>query len=238
MKVRGFTLLELLVAITVTSLLITLLSYALQSLTVTANRTSGRLEAEREARAALEFLERDLKAGISNASGYGRPRVIDDPETAGSHWLVFLSVPLDHSPKEPGDVCLMSYRVGTSRPEGSMGEIPVLYRLRLDSGRTFDEFFDGDDIDPSPIEGASVDYGNWLASGVIGLKVNAWVGGEMVEIGDPSTPDSSAWEAVEVTLEVLTTAGTMQYGTQPLSDLRKTFGHRFTRRIPLSPTIP
>jgi hypothetical protein len=118
-----------------------------------------------------------------------------------------------------------------------MGDIPVLYRLRMPADRTFDEFLDGD-LDHSTIEDASVDHRNWLASGVVGLQVNAWIGGEMIEVGDPSTRDSSAWAAVEVTLEVLTTAGAMQYGTQPLSDLRRRFGHRFTRRIQLSSATP
>lgn len=239
MSNRGITLLELLVSIAITSLLIVLLSSTLQSLTTSTNRSAGRIEAEREARAALEFLQRDLYASLSRSDGLGRPSIVNDPNWEGSHWLTFLSTPLDHSPNEPGDVCLMSYRVGLDDTIGISDGIPVLYRLRLDSTATFDTILGGESpVNLDAIESASVEQDNWLASGVVALQIKALVEGEVIEITNDPTEDSNSWEALEVTVEVLTTTGRMQYGTVPLEELRERYGYRFTRRIRLPAFIP
>src|SRR5436305_817476 len=59
-SIRGFTLVELLIAAAITVIIVVLLGLMLSSLMSSAARASQRVDAFRDARAALQMMERDL----------------------------------------------------------------------------------------------------------------------------------------------------------------------------------
>src|SRR5438552_129711 len=59
-RATGFTLVELLIAVAITVLIVVLLGTMFGSLTKTTSRANQRIDAFRDARAALQMMERDL----------------------------------------------------------------------------------------------------------------------------------------------------------------------------------
>src|SRR6266480_5001743 len=77
-SIRGFTLAELLIATGITAAMVLMLGWMLGSLMSSASHTTARVDAFRDARAALQMIERDLRNLVRtqwqlDASGTLRP---------------------------------------------------------------------------------------------------------------------------------------------------------------------
>ena len=241
----GFTLVELLVAVTTSAVLILILASLLQAVGGATQTTGGRIEAEREARAAFEMLERDLAASVRRGGEW--IHVLNDPDplaTGGApQWLMFLASPLDHDRSTPGDVCVVSYRTGHEPLPGEDDPFPSLHRLVVPADVTYDSALGRASLDSAffsetaPFEEASRSLDSWLAAGVIDIQVRGWVEGKAYDLTARSRlrPEQNL-DAIEVTLEVLTKRGQRLFGNLAPSELRKRHTYRFTRiiQVPLA----
>jgi type II secretory pathway pseudopilin PulG len=127
-SIRGFTLAELLIATSVTAGLVLMLGWMLGSLMRTSSHATARVDAFRDARAAMQMIERDLRNLISNqwdnktppnpitkpAAYFALDKVWQDPNdpysannTAPNHQLFALVA--DQTSPSSGDVCAIGY---------------------------------------------------------------------------------------------------------------------------------
>ena len=244
---HGFSLVELLVATATTTLLIVILASMLQVMGGTTRSTQGRMDAEREARAAFEMLERDLAATVRNDGQWIRMLADPDPPTNGGspRWLMFLSSPLDHDRDTAGDVCVLSYRLGHEPLPGEDNPFPALHRLVVTADDTFEKALGLNNLDLNfftendALETASRSLETWLAAGVIDIQVRGWSDGVPVDLARPGRRHrESTLEALEVTLEVLSKRGQQAFANLTPEELRKSHAYRFTRRIPIPVSSP
>ena len=240
---RAFTLVELMVAMTVSSILLLALLQALGAVTGVSSRTAGRIEAEREARATFEILARDLESAVRSSDlSWIQAGVDPAPPVAGGnpHWLTFLAVPRDHDSSQPGDLCALSYRLGLLRPDPdpSSPAIPALCRLRIDPDEAFGsaltggELRDGFFTDRETANPESRDQRHWFSSGVLDFQVRFLDANGSLDPGTHSEAEvRSRARFLEITLEVLTPQGRHLLGVVGIESLRQRHAHRFTRRI-------
>jgi hypothetical protein len=147
----AFTIVELLIAVTITVLIVVMLGTMFGSLSNMASRTNQRIDVFREARAALQMIERDLSA-IMHASPAAYfvattdPSIYSDPG-AGSqknHQLYALCTLKNRPGGNPapvsGDMCAVGYYCRwETDPNGQRGRY-VLRRYFRDSDSTFRAF--------------------------------------------------------------------------------------------------
>ncbi len=112
----GFTLVELLVAAAITVLIVVMLGTMFSSLSSTSLRTNQRIDAFRDARAALQMMERDLSTLLRNqrdpaGNPITRPAayfvikdLYDDPATGNQQVYALIA-----KNSGPGDVCAVGY---------------------------------------------------------------------------------------------------------------------------------
>jgi len=125
-RYRGFTIVELLVAATITALLVVLLGTMFGSLTKTTSHANQRIDAFRDARAALQMMERDLTGlvrthwkpdpfaspaptaspqPLTRPAAYLAIKNIYDPASANQEIYALMST----KNSGPGNVCSVGY---------------------------------------------------------------------------------------------------------------------------------
>lgn len=117
----GFTLVELLIAVAITVLIVVLLGTMFGSLSSTASRANQRIDAFRDARAALQMMERDLSGIVKGqwdttnnpptpitrpAAYFALDKIYADDPAPGNQ-QIFALVATKNS--GPGDVCAVGY---------------------------------------------------------------------------------------------------------------------------------
>jgi type II secretory pathway pseudopilin PulG len=133
----GFTLVELLIATAITVIIVIMLGWMLGSLMATASHTTARVDAFRDARAALQMIERDLRnlvrtqwspdpftgasfgpcspAAISTtpvtlpAAYFVLKDIYADPATASNHNQQLYALIASKTSPSSGDVCAVGY---------------------------------------------------------------------------------------------------------------------------------
>src|SRR5204863_947511 len=119
----GFTMVELLIAVSLTTLIVVMLGIMFGSLLTTSSRASQRIDAFRDARAALQMIERDLSGLVRNQrDSAGNPitrpaaylalKNIYTPDPgavnpATDNQQIFALIALKNA--GPGDVCSVGY---------------------------------------------------------------------------------------------------------------------------------
>ena len=112
---HAFTIVELLVAAAITSLIVVMLGSMLGSLTSTASRANQRVDAFRDARAALQMIERDLSTLVAARPA---PYFEIDVDLAGPDVRqIYALVATKNRPSgitqdQAGDVCAVRYYCG------------------------------------------------------------------------------------------------------------------------------
>jgi hypothetical protein len=136
-SIRGFTLAELLIATAVTAGIVLMLGWMLGALMGTASHANARVDAFRDARAALQMMERDLRnlihtqwnpdpfsnqtlapcaaSGVTTipvtvpAAYFALDSLYADPETTGNQNQQLYALIADRTSGSPGDVCAVGY---------------------------------------------------------------------------------------------------------------------------------
>src|SRR5437763_5283864 len=118
----AFTLVELLISVVITTLIVVMLGIMFGSLTSTSSRANQRIDAFREARAALQMIERDLSGLVRNqrdstGSTLTRPaaylalkNIYTDPgsvSAAADNQQIYALIAAKNS--GPGDLCSVGY---------------------------------------------------------------------------------------------------------------------------------
>lgn len=116
----GFTLVELMIAVSITVLIVVLLGSMFGSLTSTTSRASQRIDAFRDARAALQMIQRDL-SGIVRGQ-WDMTTHPPTPVTRPAAYFALDNIYVDPAPENrqifalvsaknsgPGDVCAVGY---------------------------------------------------------------------------------------------------------------------------------
>lgn len=113
----AFTLVELLVATAITVLIVVMLGTMFSSLTTTSLRANQRIDAFRDARAALQMMERDLSSLVRNqrdaagnpitlpAAYFALKDLYDDPATGNQQIYALIAA----KNTGPGDLCAVGY---------------------------------------------------------------------------------------------------------------------------------
>ena len=111
-KARGFTLVELLVAAAITTIIIVFLGTMLVSVMNTSSRASNRTDAFRDARAALQMMQRDF-AGLVKAQAATYFQIDTDlagPDVRQLYGLIGAkNRPTGVPPEVAGDICAVRY---------------------------------------------------------------------------------------------------------------------------------
>jgi type II secretory pathway pseudopilin PulG len=142
----AFTILELLIAAAITSVIVVMLGTMFGSLSSTASHASERIEAFRDARAAIHMIERDLSHLVLPRSGSPAAAYFainyDTSNASGSyarHVYALISAknnPAAAPPPAAGDMCAVGYYCGWDPSSKSYR----LYRYFRDSVSTFNVF--------------------------------------------------------------------------------------------------
>lgn len=148
---RGFTIAELLIASTITVVIVVMLGTMFGSITKTASRASQRTDAFRDARAALQMMERDLSdlvhaspaayfTATTGATIYADP----NSATKKNHQLYVLCAVKNQPPGNPapvaGDMCALGYYCRwETNSSGQQGRY-ILRRHFRDSDSVFRAF--------------------------------------------------------------------------------------------------
>lgn len=147
-QICAFTLVELLISVAITTLIVVMLGIMFGSLTSTSSRANQRIDAFRDARAALQMIERDLSGLVRNqrdSTGAATTRpaaylaldnLYTDPgslNAASNNQQIYALIAAKNSGL--GDVCAVGYycRWDTSRKAYS------LHRFFTDSTATYNQ---------------------------------------------------------------------------------------------------
>jgi GxxExxY protein len=159
-RIRAFTLLELLVALTVLAILVTMMMGLVTSATALWRQSENRAEAYREARAAMSIISRDLQNTIVstnpslfriNGDAFGQltgSDIITNPTNASA---IFFHAAMPANAQDPdankSDVCQVGYFIAFDRTAMSTNlpgfeKTMNLYRYFLSSNPTFTNLID------------------------------------------------------------------------------------------------
>lgn len=166
---RGFTLMELMVAMAITTIIVTVLVSITSIALDTWNRSRSELRASRQAKAMLDVMARDFESlvirrgnddqwfsAISNTNSIGDSKL----ESTNSSELIFFTAVTDRydgdlgsssTADKGGDVSCVSYQLEYKDPvEGGSSsnfETFVLNRLVVNPDDTFDDLLGKDDLE-------------------------------------------------------------------------------------------
>jgi len=199
---RAFSLLELLVAMTVTVTLAIFLMELLDQSTLLWKKNETQSDACREARAGLSVLAGDLANAFAGPSGSfltgtDALALVSAVPSAGEDAIFFLSsVPSKAQPSgnNRSDICQVGYYLAFGGSPGTPGRTLNLYRYFRGSDETFSAL-DEDSLYSVPPSGSGGDD-ELVSSNVTALRIRAysfaWDGGGVtpfVPNGDESLPD-------------------------------------------------
>ena len=140
----GFTLAELMVAIAITVIIVALFGSIFSGITNAAGRANQRIDSFRDARSALQMIQRDLAAVVhvpSSAYLLFTNQTYADPASTKCAQIFALSAiknqPAGSLPPAPGDICAVGYYCSWQ------GNHYTLRRYFRDSAATFGFFKSG-----------------------------------------------------------------------------------------------
>ncbi len=146
---RGFTLVELLVTLAITSVLLLALSSLLSVSLTQWNRQTGRHLSNSEAQWALNTLVDDLQSILpkSDGSEWLQVRAVTVENLGPTPQLMFLARPMDADAASenrsgafrPGDVCALCYRLEKRDPFDGGDPMHALYRTVLSPEETMEQ---------------------------------------------------------------------------------------------------
>ncbi|QQL44295.1 PulJ/GspJ family protein [Sulfuriroseicoccus oceanibius] len=193
---RGFSLIELLISMTITSVILLVMLSLTATVADTWRKSRNKLFSNATARGAFERIATDLDSAyfvsrLENAEWF---RVLPDKSGLANGvvasgedptWLMFFTSPTDRSSDAPGDVVTMSYRLVEQDPVEENGDFPLysLYRAfpvdyaNIDNAAkvTFDEVLGKPDLTAYWKSGAgeafSRDSAYLLATNVVDFQV-------------------------------------------------------------------
>jgi len=229
---RGFTLIELMVASTVTILMIGFLAVIVSNITGSMNRTGGRIFRDGDVSMALDQLALDLE-GLVLPVFPGTEALKVTPETvedADAGWLTFLSATTDPDSPDANGVThegaarAVSYRVAYQNlVDGGTDDARYgLFRKVHDSRTTFDDFLSAADPRGTNLwtDAETTELSSFLAGNIVGFSLRffrndteQWTPpGAEIRVGeDGSSVDGVAvpggFSRVEIIITVLTPEG-------------------------------
>ncbi len=145
-KSSAFSLLELLVAVSVLSILLVILLNIVQGATNLWRTSENKVEAYREARAALQVMSSDLRNALASTNtAFFRTNISDYPSATNLAFLTTLPIS-SQNPASLSDVCTVGYFLAydnKSPVAGATGRQSYnLYRYFVESNETFAKLTD------------------------------------------------------------------------------------------------
>ncbi len=251
-KASAFTMLELLVSMAVLSLLVVLLLSMVDNATKMWRQSENRVDAYREARAALNLMASDLASIYAstntnflyvNRPPTGMPSV--SPALDGQIFFISAIPTVAQGSGQKSDLCTVGYFAGfdktsiTGKGESSMN----LYRYFRPSNETFDDLKSGDIADTMTVSTLPTsDDAEVLAKNITGFKVTAYS-------KDPGTPgkltpfnqstNTPSPDVLEITLSAISNDAAKRFTTQSDWENTNSVTHRenvrtFTKRVVLN----
>jgi len=140
----GFTLIEVLMGSFLTVVIMTMLFSVLTGALRAWEGGTSQMEANSDARLAMEYLARDLENMVVRRTDYDQEWLVSKPsddEHLGvkSSWLTFFAPSLSRAPDQDGEINAISYQVEYQDPISSGDEFRIfgLYRHMIDPANTF-----------------------------------------------------------------------------------------------------
>lgn len=208
-RARGFSLVELMVAVSLAATLLVLASAALGWLGEGYGRSAGGVRAGREARAAMDQWSRDLAHRVKDERWWWKP--------GSQRWrrdeVGMLALAPEDSQEESewvGDVVAVSYRVRDISLGGRV--VRCLVRGQTDSAGVFAALRDGGDFDDLFQPGAAEEV---VAFGVVKFQVEPLVWGPSglqaaTTVAEQERPDALRLELILVRPELMDAFATVE----------------------------
>lgn len=178
---RAFTLIEIMVAATITIIMVGLVIQITSEVLKIWNKSVGKLSANAEARIALELLTSDLETAVLLNNGQQWLRVETEADvgspTAGKTVGLKLFAPAQDRSAGPGNICAISYRLAYDRAyTGARANTFVLFRALEQPEATFNTLLGPASGDPQlSLVGnfwdSTVAPDNYLAGNIVDFKI-------------------------------------------------------------------
>lgn len=168
----AFSVLELLVAMAVLSVLIVLMMNMVDSATKLWRQTENSVDAYREARAAMTVMARDLQYAVVGTNyGWIRFNVNSGAATTnyGSNVFFLTSLPLNAQKSDSkSDICEVGYFLGLDRTAASTNRSLNLYRYFRSSDQTFSNLSNSNPFSSVAIGATGEEL---LARNIVAMKI-------------------------------------------------------------------
>ncbi|MCB1229847.1 MAG: prepilin-type N-terminal cleavage/methylation domain-containing protein [Verrucomicrobiae bacterium] len=250
---RGMTLIELLVAMVISSVLLVILASLLSVSLTQWNRQSGKRLEQTEAQMALATMVEDLQSILLKRDGSEwlqvKAVVVDD--LGQTPQLMFLARPTDVSPDRKGDVCAISYRLQKRDPFHAKEPIHALYRAVIPPEAAIQKL-GAEDLDIAYWSGGSIDpvaTDNLIAANIVRLSLSfqleepdgtiktvsegfGWHARREITVGaaeDSPYPEGTFIRRLEIRLTSIdrTAQLLLSDGTLPLDEIISRFGRDY-----------
>jgi prepilin-type N-terminal cleavage/methylation domain-containing protein len=259
---RAFTLLEMLVAVTIASLMVVMMANLTNQSAIVSKRTNNTMMALNAANAALDLMVTDMDslAPLRGAAEFLQvtPETVDTV-TATRLYLVALSPTDVTNADEAGQARAVLYRVAKQNPvgSGSTNLVHGLYRTALTPSNTFTDVLGLPDLSTYGWSASPV-RDDYLVGNVAQFRVVFYSAGNSANPNPaPINLTSSNYQSmriagnnvklngaayttstpatVEISLTILQESGALLFrnGTIPLDRALLEYGHTLTRRIAL-----
>jgi len=215
---QGFTILELLVAMTVMSLLLVLLLSMVDNATKLWRENENRVDSYREARAALGIMSRDLANGLSSltntnyflldssafplVSGIGGI-VTNTNSGSALFFLTALPAKAQERNSNKSDVCQVGYFAAFNSTTGSTNQSLNLYRYFRSSDPTFQRLTNGTGLFNTPAPFPNSDDTELLARNITGFTTRAYTLTNNTLINFTQTTDTPQPDLIEISIRAI-----------------------------------
>lgn len=180
----AFSLLELIVATSIFTLLVALVLYLASGILNSWNRATGGLSADMRARICLEYLARDLEGAYfenNREVWLIAERMTEQEGFDETVWLRFFTTAPDRTEGEPGGLNAISYQLAYTNPadpSSVSGKVSGLYRTKIDAKRTFQEYLgnlqEKERSDFLDISSREIVSSSFLAASIVTFQATFW----------------------------------------------------------------
>jgi len=184
---RGFSLIEIMVAVAITAILVVLITKITVSFLDYWPKAEGKLRKNMDARMVLELMAQDLQAAIFRSQGQPNtfewfqwrydtnalPKTIYQSSDAGM--LMFFTSPSDRDLTTNGNICGINYRLAYQDPLKTTGtdRVFALYRTMATAQTTFDSILGQTDLYQGYWKSQdTLSSKNFLIANVLDLSLN------------------------------------------------------------------